>query len=102
MREACGKIVRYVGDMDREAFVGDEKTFDAVLRNLEGLGEAAKQLPSDMREQVPGIDWRKIAGLRDIIAHAYFGLNHAILWDIVHNKVPELRTRLRRIPEEED
>jgi uncharacterized protein with HEPN domain len=61
-----------------------------VLRNLEVIGETAKRLPEDIRHGVPTIEWRKIAGLRDIIAHGYFGVDHDILWNVVAEKVPEL------------
>ena len=78
MREACQRIERYVAGMDRAAFQRDEKTRDAVLRNLEVIGEAAKRIPDDIRALHPGIDWRRIAGLRDVIAHAYFGIDEAM------------------------
>ena len=90
MREACQRIERYVAGMDQVAFRRDEKTRDAVLRNLEVIGEAAKRIPDDIRALHPGIDWRRIAGLRDVIAHAYFGIDEGILWDIVESKVPSL------------
>lgn len=87
---ACRKIGRFVSGMDKDAFLRDERTYDAVLRNLEVIGEAAKRLPEDIRRAVPMIEWRKIAGLRDIIAHGYFGVDHDILWNVVADKVPEL------------
>ncbi len=100
MREACGKVVRYIGDMDKDAFIADEKTYDAVLRNLEVIGEASKQLPSEVQSRRSEMDWRKVAGLRDVIAHAYFGIDHEILWDIVRNKVPLLVDVIKRIDAE--
>jgi uncharacterized protein with HEPN domain len=72
-------------------FIKDEKTYDAVVRNLEIIGEAAKNIPEAVRMQMPGIEWKKTAGLRDVIAHAYFGIDDAILWDVVQHKVPELK-----------
>lgn len=97
IREACEKIARYSDASSKAAFFADEKTYDAVLRNLEVIGEAAKRLPEEVRRQHPSVDWRKIAGLRDLIAHAYFGIDHDILWDIVRHKVPELLGRIQRI-----
>ena len=61
-----------------------------MLRNLEVIGEAVKNLADDARNRVPGIEWRRIAGLRDVIAHGYFGVDDEILWNIVTDKVPEL------------
>src|SRR5882724_3639741 len=80
MRQAAGKVVRYVGGRDRQTFFADEMAFDATLRNLEILGEAAKGIPEEVRVRHPEVDWRAIAGLRDILAHAYFALDHATLW----------------------
>lgn len=94
---ACHKVQRYTTDMDRAAFEADERTFDAVLRNLEIIGEAAKSLPSEARDRAPSVEWRKIAGLRDVLAHSYFGLDGSIIWDVVANKVPELLGALKDV-----
>jgi uncharacterized protein with HEPN domain len=88
---SIGKIERYTANMTREAFVADERTFDAVAHNLQVLGEAVKNIPDDIRDRYPQIEWRKIAGLRDILAHAYFAIDDEILWDIVQTKLTELR-----------
>jgi uncharacterized protein with HEPN domain len=98
MRQACRKVLRYTKGLDREGLRRDEKTYDAVVRNLELIGEAAKQIPQTVRSQMPGIEWRKIAGLRDVLAHAYFGIDDAVLWDVVQNKVPALVEALEQIP----
>jgi uncharacterized protein with HEPN domain len=82
--------------------VQNELVYDAVLRNLEVLGEAAKKVPEDVRNRYPWVEWRAIAGLRDVLAHAYFALDDATLWDIVAQKVPALAEALRQILEEED
>jgi uncharacterized protein with HEPN domain len=83
--------------MTLEDFVADDRTYDAVVRNLQIIGEAVKQIPSNIRAQYPTIEWRKIAGLRDILAHAYFSLENETLWDIVQNKVPELLEQVQCI-----
>ena len=87
----CERVDRYTSGMDLATFEADDRTYDAVLRNLELIGEAAKQLPPEARGLAPQIEWRKIAGMRDMLAHAYFGIDHDILWDVVTNKVPELQ-----------
>lgn len=91
MLEACGRITRYTDGMTRQQFLADHRTRDAVLHNLQVVGEAAKKVPAEIRDLHSMVDWRRIAGLRDVIAHAYFGLDPDILWDIVSTKIPELR-----------
>jgi uncharacterized protein with HEPN domain len=75
----------------------DRRTRDAVLHNLFVLGEAAKAVPQDIREKHPEVDWRGMAGLRDIIGHGYFGIDDEILWDVVKTELPGLAEQLRRI-----
>ena len=87
---ATGKITRYTTGLSKQDFAGDDKTLDAVVRNLEVIGEAVKQLPADLRSREPSVDWQKIAGLRDILIHQYFGIDVDILWDIIRNKLPAL------------
>lgn len=99
MREAAQKIERYVAGRDRAAFRADEMAFDATLRNLEILGEAVKGIPNAVRARYPEINWRGVAGFRNILAHAYFSVDEETLWDIIANKVPQLLLQLERIPE---
>ena len=101
MLEAWEKVMRSEG-LDFHAFVRNELVYDAVLRNLEVLGEAAKKVPDSVRARHPSVEWRAIAGLRAVLAHAYFALDEATLWDIVAQKVPALAEVLRQILEEED
>ncbi len=86
----AAKVVAYTEGMDFDSFLADERTYDAVLRNLELIGEATKHVPEPFRQQHPMIDWRRMAGLRDILAHAYFGLDDPILWDLIQHKIPDL------------
>lgn len=87
---ACEKVIRFTAGLDREAFFGDDRTFHAVIHCLLIVGEAAKHIPDDVRRRMPGIEWRKVAGMRDFLAHVYFAINNDIVWDAVETKVPEL------------
>jgi len=90
--EAAGKIEEYTEDVHSLAeFRKSGPIADAVLRNLEIIGEAVKNLSSEIKAKRSDVDWRRIAGLRDILAHAYFGIDYGIIWDVVENKVPELK-----------
>lgn len=97
MLTAAEKIMGYTQGMTCDRFHTDTKTFDAVIRNLEIIGEAAKKIPSKFREDHKKIEWKKIAGLRDILIHEYFGIDSEIVWDIVQNKIPELVNILKQI-----
>jgi len=96
---SISKIEEYLGDFKFEDFIKDNMRVDAVVRNLEIIGEAAKQIPEDIRRKYPFIDWRKISGLRDILIHEYFGVDFDILWDIVRNKIPVLKKDIKKILE---
>jgi uncharacterized protein with HEPN domain len=93
--EATRKITVYTASLSKAAFPEDEKTLDAVVRNLEVIGEAVKKLPENLRAEHSAVEWKKIAGLRDILIHEYFGLDAEIVWDIVQNKVPALDREVR-------
>jgi uncharacterized protein with HEPN domain len=69
------------------SFVRTEKTIDAVVRNLEVIGEAAKKLPDETRRDI-AVDWKRIAGLRDVLIHQYFGIDVEIIWDVVKTEGP--------------
>ena len=96
-----GKVKRYTQGMTFEDFPTDERTYDAVVRNLQIIGEAVKNIPQEIRLKYPECEWRKIAGLRDILAHAYFSLEDETLWDIVETKITPLLEVVQRIIEAE-
>jgi uncharacterized protein with HEPN domain len=95
--EACGKVRRYIGGMTYEAFVADELTRDAVIRNLEVIGEAAKNLPDEVVARAPEVEWRKVRGMRDVIAHGYFGLDTRVVWDTAKTKLDALESIVRAL-----
>lgn len=98
MLTAIRKIDRYTSGMDQELFRQDEKTIDAVVRNLEVIGEAARQLPENLAARYPGISWRQIAGLRNRIVHDYFGLDLALIWEVIQHDLPKLQAQLEDEP----
>jgi uncharacterized protein with HEPN domain len=93
--ESCKKILQFTAGLSQSDLIGDVRTYDAVVRNLEIIGEAAKHISEDLRIKLPDIEWQKAAGLRDMLAHAYFGIDNDILWDVVQNKVPQLAIATR-------
>lgn len=95
--EASSRILEYSNAMAFEDFVSNKMAYDAILRNLEIIGEAAKNVPQEFREQYPDVEWRKMAGLRDVLAHGYFGLEDETLWNIVETQISPLLTQVSRI-----
>ena len=95
--EAVGKIRSYTDGLSYESFRVSSMAVDAVIRNLEVIGEAAKQIPDSIRTQAPEVPWKRIAGLRDILIHEYFGIDMDIIWDIVQNKLPMLEKLVNQI-----
>ena len=99
IRESIEKIERYISGMSADSFIGDERTVDAVVRNLEIIGEAANRLPAQFKEHHGLIEWSKIVGLRHRIVHQYFGIDREIIWEIVTSDLPVFKSQLERICE---
>lgn len=94
---ACQRILTYTGGLSLSELRADQKTIDAVVRNLEIIGEAIKKLPAEVRNRHPDVPWKRIAGLRDILIHEYFGIDLDIIWDVVETKLPSLAERVAAI-----
>ena len=94
---AIQKIGRYTSQMDHEAFISDELVIDGVARNLEIIGEAARQLPEEFRRAHIEIPWTQIAGLRNRIVHDYFGVDLEIIWEIIQHDLPELKKQVNAL-----
>jgi uncharacterized protein with HEPN domain len=101
IRLCCEKVLRYTSGMSREALAENELVTDAVLRNIEVIGEATKNLPDDVRATMPDIEWKKIAGMRDWLSHVYYRVDSDIVWDVVETKIPELLRAIQGFQDED-
>ncbi len=100
--QAIDRIEQYIGNLSFDAFSKDQKSVDAVVRNLEIIGEAAIRLPDEFKEKYSEIEWHKVVGLRHRIVHEYFGIDLEIIWQILQKDLPELKQKIMQIMREED
>ncbi|WP_448545860.1 HepT-like ribonuclease domain-containing protein [Roseiflexus sp.] len=93
IREAIRRIKAYIGGMTWSSFLEDTRTQDAVIRNLEVIGEATKNLSTGVRQRYTSIPWRNMAGVRDRLIHHYFGVNLDVIWEIVTNELDKVESQ---------
>jgi uncharacterized protein with HEPN domain len=97
--QAIAKIRRYVEGMSFESFCADDRTVDAVLRNITIIGEAARTIPDDVSAAHPGIPWQDMRDMRNVVVHVYFGVNNRILWDTIQKNLDPLVPVLKNLVE---
>jgi uncharacterized protein with HEPN domain len=95
--EAIERIERYISGMSFDVFSKDRKSVDAVVRNLEIIGEASNRLPAEFKNSHSQIQWHKVVGLRHRIVHEYFGIDLQIVWQILQKDLPSLREAISQI-----
>lgn len=97
MLEASGRVLSYVDALQYKELLDDRMRLDAIVRNLEIIGEAASKIPDEIRGKYPHVEWRKIANFRNVLAHEYFGIDYEIMWNIIQQKIPVLCQQLHSI-----
>ena len=95
------RAIDFVKDLDFDQFCQDQKTLYAVVRAIEIIGEAVKNIPDEIREQYPEVPWSAVAKMRDKLAHQYFGINVKVVWDTVQNDLAELKPLIEKILKED-
>lgn len=97
--DSISKIQEYTNGLIFDEFINNDEKIDAVVRNLEIIGEAANRLPKEIIEKHPEILWEKIISMRNKILHEYFGIDEDIIWKTINDDLPELRKQLEALPE---
>lgn len=97
MIEFSNKVLSYTEGLDRDRFIAGTLVYDATLRNLELIGEAATHIPGEVREAHPEIQGRRIIATRNRLAHGYLGMDDDVIWDIIRTDVPDLLPALRNL-----
>jgi uncharacterized protein with HEPN domain len=88
--DACDAIQKFVLNLSFDEFIQDDKTLSAVIRKFEVIGEAAKNVPEEIKIKYPECPWKEMSGMRDRLIHAYFGIDNDLVWDTIQTKIPEL------------
>ena len=95
--EALDRIFHYVKDLNYDGWIKDQKTIDAVIRNLEIIGEAAANVPQEIQSLYVDIPWYQMKGMRNILIHEYFGVDNDVLWNTIKKDLPVLKEKLQAL-----
>jgi uncharacterized protein with HEPN domain len=98
--DAIKAIENFVEGMDFESFKVDDKTSSAVIRKFEIIGEAARNIPQNIRQEYLNIPWKEMVGFRDKLIHFYFGIKYEIVWDTIKSRLPDLKMRIQKVIED--
>jgi uncharacterized protein with HEPN domain len=99
--DECEYLLSVSDGLSQDDFFEDETLKRAVVRSLEIIGEATKKIPADFKVKWDNIQWKNMAGMRDRLIHDYIGVNYSIVWDVLHNKIPDLTRQIQRVLESE-
>jgi len=98
--ESIERIEDYTKEITKDQFVNSGKTQDAVIRRIEVIGEAVKNIPDEIKEKYSGVPWRRITGMRDILIHEYFGVDLELTWKVVKEDVVDLKKKISKVKED--
>ena len=102
IRDECEYVIQKSQDLTKEVFLGDETIKRAFVRSIEIIGEASKKVPDEYKSQHQNIQWKEMAGMRDVLIHGYFGINYNIVWDVVTSHLPDLYKDISNLILEEE
>jgi uncharacterized protein with HEPN domain len=100
--DAIEQLEIYLANVDFEIFSSNNMLFDAVVRQLEIIGEASNKIEDEFQKQYPDVPWRKVIGTRNLIIHEYFGINKKVIWDACKNDIPKLKKIILQIISESE
>lgn len=95
--DAIDAITDFLGNMRYEEFLEDGKTHSAIVWKIQVIGEATKNVPRTIRQRYPAVPWKEMAGMRDRIAHSYFGIDYEIVWNVIKDRLPEIKPQIQSI-----